>query len=139
MSDILKPAARPCGSCPYLKSTPSGLWAAEEYEKLPRYDGPTHEQPTGVFMCHQRDGCLCGGWLLTHDRNNLLALRFAAVFRSQIDDSVWTYNPEGVEVFASGQEACDHGLRDIDEPGPEAQRIMRGLTKLPNIKLKDED
>jgi hypothetical protein len=54
---------------------PSGIWAAEEYDKLPLYDGETFEQAPHLFMCHQRDGSLCGGWLACHDPHELLALR----------------------------------------------------------------
>ena len=75
-------------------------------------------------MCHQRDGCLCGGWLMTHDTRHLLALRF-----NKVDPSAFEYKPD-VEVFASGQEACDHGMMDLDEPSEDARRVMRGLNKL---------
>ena len=82
---MLEPPKRPCGSCPYRRDVPSGIWSAEEYDKLPEYDGETWEQPPGVFMCHQRDGRLCGGWLQTHDADHLLALRIARVAPSAYD------------------------------------------------------
>ena len=53
------PAKRPCGSCPYRRDAPSGIWSREEYEKLPEYDKPTAYQPPQVFMCHRNAGCLC--------------------------------------------------------------------------------
>ena len=136
MTERLAPPAKPCGSCPYVKGTPAGIWAAEEYEKLPAYDADTPHQPTAIFYCHQRTGCICGGWLLTHDRNHLLSLRLAPVFGVDLDDSVWTYNPEGVEVFASGKEACDYGLSGVDAPSEEAQRKMRGLIRLAGIQRR---
>jgi hypothetical protein len=74
-------------------------------------------------MCHQRDGCLCGGWLLTHDRNHLLALRF-----NKVDPSVWDYAPD-VEVFASGAEAAEHGKTEIKKPSIQAKRKIKGLVK----------
>ena len=118
-----KPPKVPCGSCPYRKDVPAGRWAREEYEKLPLYDGETWEQPFGLFMCHQRDGCLCGGWLMTHDRDHLLALRITPV-----DESTWEYAPN-VEVFASGAEAAAHGISGIEDPSPEAKRKMAGLLR----------
>lgn len=118
------PPKVPCGSCPYRRDVPSGIWSAEEYEKLPLYDGETWEQSLGLFMCHQGDGCLCGGWILTHDREHLLALRL-----HEVDEAVWSYNP-GTSVFQSGAEAMAHGVRDIMHVSPEAQRKIAGLIKL---------
>lgn len=122
------PPKTPCGSCPYRQDVPSGLWERSEYEKLPNYDGETGEQVMkqafGLFMCHQNDGCLCGGWLLTHDRDHLLALRL-----NEVDASVWDYAPD-IAVFASGQEAHDHGVRDLESPSPEARRKIAGLQRL---------
>lgn len=120
----LKPPKVPCGSCPYRLDTPPGIWAQEEYEKLPLYDGETWEQHPGVFMCHQRDGCLCGGWLMTHDRFELLALRLAR----DLDPSVWDYAPN-VEVHPSGAAAAAYGIAGIEAPSAEAQRKIRGLTR----------
>ena len=118
------PPKVPCGSCPYRRDVPSGIWDKAEYDKLPQYDGETMGQNPSLFMCHQKDGCLCGGWLLTHDRNHLLALRL-----NPVDASVRDYNP-GIEVFSSGAEACAHGLRDINKPTDEAIRKIHGIEKL---------
>ncbi|WP_051357732.1 DUF6283 family protein [Leisingera caerulea] len=123
---MIAPPPVPCGSCPYRKDVPSGIWAAEEYLKLPAYDAETGQQPPALFMCHQRDGCLCGGWLAAHDRDHLLALRFHG---RNLDPGVWDYEP-GVDVFGSGAEAAEHGLSGITDPGPEARRKIDGLLKL---------
>jgi len=122
-----KPPARPCGSCPYRKDVPSGIWHEEEYAKLPGYDGSIIEQlgngGVGLFMCHQRDGCLCGGWLQTHGSDNLVALRL-----SSVDPSAFGYSSD-VPCFDSGQEAARHGIQDIEDPSPEAMRLIDGLVK----------
>lgn len=128
MSAIQAPKV-PCGSCPYRKDVPSGVWTASEYEKLPDYDAETWAQPTQLFMCHQRDGCLCGGWLATHGPQNLLALR---IHHRLVDPSVWDYAPD-VEVFASGLEAAEHGCAQIDTPSEEAKRKIDGLIKLRDL------
>lgn len=122
----VKAPARPCGSCPYRRDVPAGVWAPEEYAKLTEYDKETWEQPTGMFMCHQRDGCLCSGWLTSHDREELLALRLHS---ARVDPSVWTHT-HNVPCFDSGADAAAHGLRDVEEPGEAAQDIMRKLGKI---------
>lgn len=121
----LKPPKVPCGTCPYRRDVPAGIWHGEEYAKLPAYDRETPLQPTALFMCHQRDGCLCGGWLLTHDRDHLLALRLHA---RDLDPSVWDYSPD-IEVYASGAEAAAHGVSGIDNPSAAAQRKIDGLVR----------
>jgi len=127
MSALPKPPKVPCGTCPYRTDVPSGVWAAEEYAKLPDYDGDIGDQVTkgafGLFMCHQKDGCLCGGWLKAHGPGNLLALRLTPV-----DPSVWDYDPP-TEVWGSGAEAAAHGVRDIEAPSPEAKRKIDGLIR----------
>lgn len=123
-----KPPKTPCGSCPYRKDVPSGVWSRDEYEKLPQYDGDTGQQfmagAVGVFMCHQRDGCVCGGWLVTHDVDHLAALRV-----NQVDPSCFDYDP-GVECWPTGKAAHDHGVAMIDAPSDAALRVMRGLERL---------
>lgn len=129
MAKPLAPPPKPCGSCPYRRDVPSGLWHQEEYDKLPRYDGEIVDQmmkgAVGVFMCHQRDGNLCGGWLACHGPDNLLALRLT---RDPIDPKVWEYQTD-VPVFASGAEAREHGIRDIAEPGAKAVKMIDGLVR----------
>jgi hypothetical protein len=124
-----KVAKAPCKSCPYRKDVPSGVWHASEYDKLPLYDGEIIEQvikgATQLFDCHQKDGHLCAGWVGTHGARNLLAGRLHA---NELDPSVWDYQSPA-SLFASGQEACDHGKREIDEPGPKAQQIVGRLIK----------
>lgn len=131
MSKPPKPPKKPCGTCPYRRDVPPGVWHADEYAKLPNYDGSIMEQlvqdAVGLFMCHQRDGCLCGGWLVTHGAENLLALRLHSV-----DLSAFDYAP-GVPCFESGAEAAAHGISGIDDPPEEARRKIAGLLKLKGI------
>jgi hypothetical protein len=119
----------PCKSCPYRQDVPSGVWAQEEYETLPKYDGEIIEQlmngGTALFMCHQQDGNLCAGWLATHGSDNLLALRLNA---GKLKDEVWGYTTK-VPVFASGAEAAAHGMAEIEEPGEKAKRVVSRLSR----------
>lgn len=121
-------AKRPCASCPYRKDAPSGLWATHEYEKLPAYDGHMWEQfekqAFGTFLCHQRDGHLCAGWVAGHGPHKLLALRLDTA----VDPKVFDYATD-VPVFSSGAEAAKHGLRDMDNPDDRAFRLMDKLVE----------
>lgn len=132
MTDLPKPSGAPCGTCPYRRDVPQGIWDASEYEKLPRYDGETMEQilagATALFFCHQNDGHLCAGWVGCHDTNHLAALRF-----NPVDESVFDY-VSPVPLFSSGAEACEHGLGGVDDPGPDAQAAIRKLVARRNVR-----
>lgn len=125
------PAASPCTSCPYRRDVPSGVWAEEEYRKLPEYDLETAFQPIGVFGCHQLDGRLCAGWVAVHEMEESLALRLA-VAAGVVDPrelaAVFGYRTE-TPLFGSGAEACAHGLEAISAPGADAVRTILRLER----------
>lgn len=126
---ILPPASKPCGSCPYRKDVPSGVWDPSEYEKLLEYDRDTHEQPTGVFLCHRQDGRACAGWVGVHDMENSLGLRLACSMGGVEDaEPFFDYETE-TPLFDSGTEAAEHGMKEIANPGPDAQRVMDKLKR----------
>jgi Family of unknown function (DUF6283) len=125
----MKPAPAPCGSCPYRRDVPSGVWSAEEYEKLPCFDGATHEQPMWVFMCHQQDGRLCAGWVGCHDMSENLGLRLTAglgLLTPEDLEAVLAYET-AVPLFDSGAEAAAHGLAALEQPD---ERAIRQIEKL---------
>ena len=125
------PAARACGSCPYRRDVPSGVWHASEYRKLPAYDNDTMGQPPHLFLCHQQDGRVCAGWAGCHDGAHLLALRVAAMSGTLTDDELTAtvdyVSP--VPLFRSGAEAAAHGLADVDQPDERACRTIDTLTR----------
>ena len=125
------PAPRPCSSCPYRRDVPSGVWALEEYEKLPEYDGPTYGQAAGAFQCHQQDARLCAGWVGCHDMEQSLAFRLLARSGALADEeveAVLDYTTD-VPLFASGAEAAAHGLRELEAPGADARRVIGRLRR----------
>jgi hypothetical protein len=125
----IRPAARPCGSCPYRKDVPSGIWDPSEYLKLRGYDGETFEQAPNLFFCHQQNGKLCAGWVGCHDMYESLAIRIAASGLEDGDlEAILSYESP-IELFDSGAEAADHGLRDVENPHPEAVRKINTLTQ----------
>jgi len=126
-------AKAPCKSCPYRQDVPSGVWAAHEYEKLPAFDAPIAEQLLsgngGFFMCHQRSGEMCAGWVACHG-DNLAALRFVelGISKERVTPEVFGY-VSPVPVFTSGAEACAHGLRDMEQPSAKARRVVDRLAR----------
>jgi Family of unknown function (DUF6283) len=121
---VKPPAVRPCGSCPYRRDVPSGIWHPDEYAKLPRFDAPIQEQPPAVFLCHQQDGRVCAGWAGCHDMDASLGLRIACATGALSDvDAVLGY-VSPVPLFGSGAEAAAHGLAELEAPGVAARRVM---------------
>jgi hypothetical protein len=121
----------PCKSCPYRKDVPSGVWAAEEYDKLPNFDGTIIEQAekgaVGLFLCHQGNDCLCSGWLGCHGPFELLGVR---LYANRLTDEALSYKPPAnVPLFSSGKEAAEHGKRDIDNKSDKAEAVVQRLLK----------
>lgn len=132
---IGEPAPHPCRSCPYRTDAPSGIWAAQEYAKLARYDADTAAQPPNLFLCHQTDADdprarLCAGWVGCHG-DQLLALRLAAS-RGDLDPttaaSAFSYSTS-TPLFESGAAAATHGIRDIADPGTHAQHTIDKIAR----------
>jgi hypothetical protein len=122
--------SNPCSACPYRCDVPSGLWAAHEYDKLRAYDEPTGDQPFAPFMCHATPEHLCSGWAVVHTSRgheyDLLALRMHG--SPPIPET-------NVALFESGNEAADHGQRDIEDPTDEAKDFVdRLLRKYPRLR-----
>lgn len=117
------PAPRPCESCPYRLDVPSGIWEAHEYLKLPDYDLPLVQQPMKAFMCHQNDGRLCAGWVACHGGEALGLRLIAAYMEPEEVDKLMAWKTD-VPVFESGNAACQHGLREIKNPGMGAAKMM---------------
>ncbi len=122
----------PCSTCPYRKDVPSGVWHEDEYAKLPAYDRPTFEQPGNLFMCHQKTGGLCTGWVQSHANRehcfDLLALRFNYRKFDHTVAAVAQSEPK-VPLFTTGAEAARHGMKDIKKPGRKTKTAMKQLVK----------
>jgi len=128
MSEPVKPPApNPCGSCPYRRDVPSGLWEVEEYEKLDAYDRETPDQPIGVFLCHRQDGRACAGWAAVHDMEDSLALRIGSASGTIDDPEPFLDYETTTPVFDSGAEAAAHGMREVRNPSPDARRAIDKL------------
>lgn len=124
MTDAVR--KEPCSTCPYRKDVPSGIWAAHTYEMLRPYDLPTGEQPFAPFGCHATPEFYCHGWAVVHTNRghefDLVSLRVARTGYPDIPEAA-------VPLFSSGNEAADHGQRDLDDPSPEAQAAVGKLVR----------
>lgn len=125
--ELVGPGGVPCGSCPYRKDVPAGVWAEDEYDKLKTFDGEPFEQIVkgglALFMCHQQDGHLCSGWVGCHNKMESMALRFHA---AEITDETWTYESP-IPLFASGTEAAEHGMSGVEDPDDRACALIDKL------------
>jgi hypothetical protein len=114
---------RPCGACPYRADVPSGVWDRAEYEKLKAYDAPTFGQPMQGFACHSTPQMFCHGWAVVHTSRghefDLLALRFSPC---EVPEPV-------VPLFESGTAAAEHGQREVEAPGTDAQAAIELLER----------
>jgi hypothetical protein len=116
----------PCEACPYRRDVAPGIWAPKEYAKLLDYDKPTGSQPTAGFACHATPDHYCHGWAVVHTSRghefDLLALRL---------HGYPPIPPARVDLFGSGAEAAEHGLRP---PEPRtltvAGRLVRKHSRL---------
>lgn len=123
------PRKTPCASCPFRRSVPSGIWHASEYAKLPAYDGDISEQSSArTFLCHQSAQEACAGWLGHRDPTELLAVRLG-LSSGSLDPSCADYTTD-VELFGSGQEAAEHGMREIQNPQGAARTAIDKITQV---------
>jgi hypothetical protein len=131
--DPLPCAPAPCGSCPYRRDTPPGVWDASEYLKLREYAGGVDHRDgvphLGIFLCHQTHvlgyETVCRGWLTVEQES--LAVRLA-MCRGDVTPEQVHAEPL-VPLYATGEEACAAGLAGVGEPSAAAERVMRQLRR----------
>ena len=123
---------------PYRRDVPSGIWARHEYDKLREYDAITPHQPFGKFACPASPEALCHGWAVVHSNRGheyeLVALRIRGIGEppAKIPQVV-------VPLFSSGNEAADHGIRDLENPSERAMEFTRDLmAKHPRLDFEAE-
>lgn len=113
-------APRPCNTCPYLRSTPRGIWHPTEYAKLVEYDDRGELPAIATFHCHQENvtkvPTVCKGWLGVH--RDGIAVRFAVVRGDvSIDDVPTDQDPT---LYSSGAEAQEFGTLPPSDLGAAA-------------------
>lgn len=116
--------ASPCESCPYRRATPSGVWSADEYNKLPLYD---RDGAIAPFLCHHstigKQEAICRGWLYVHRHS--IAVRLLMSFgRVKPEDAYKRITG----LYRTGLSACRAGLRAINRPSKAAKALMAKIT-----------
>jgi hypothetical protein len=136
ISQVYPPDPAACVACPYRVDSPSGLWAADQYDMLRDYDKPYPQQPIASFLCHQQNSKLCAGWLGCHKPEKLLALPFLGVQRMITPEDMdavqeYVHDPR-VKLFTSGKEACEHGKRGIENPSSQTRLAALKMMQKPD-------
>lgn len=73
VEETVSAAGHPCATCPYLRTSPLGLWDATEFENLVEHD--LDEVGGAAFGCHKKDGSLCRGWLADQKRRGVPSIQ----------------------------------------------------------------
>lgn len=114
-------APNPCSSCPYVRSTPPGVWDPTEYVKLAGYDADPCLLP--VFRCHETRGgdpAVCKGWLVVH--RDSVSVRLG-ILTGQLSASDRPHEPDPT-LYESGTEACIEGMRGVKRPSRKAREVV---------------
>ncbi len=112
----------PCSSCPYARTTPSGIWHPSEYAKLPAWDNPM--AMPGTFLCHTDKAAVCRGWMEVHHDN--LSVRMAQIASIAMPKN---YKPTSVPLYASGLEAAIAGMRGVAKPSIKAKAVIHRIIR----------
>jgi len=126
----------PCSTCPYLRSTPPGIWHPDEYLKLATYDDD-RDVTLMVFHCHQEnvtdEPTLCRGWLGVHVDHPAVRLALAL---GLLDPDDWQAIPDSdPTLYSSGTEACERGLAGCEDMSEDALRAAARLVRRGRFKV----
>lgn len=120
----------PCGSCPYRKDVPAGVWHPEEYTKLSGFTpkDPRSVPAMGTFLCHnheEKDRVLCRGWTFVERESPAVKL---LVYLGRVEPDDVCQTPR-TPLFETGQEAALHGLSGVKKPTKAARRLQDKITR----------
>ena len=100
----------PCGSCPYRKDAPLGLWHPSEFDNLALTERDTFGS---VFACHatakKPEHSVCAGWLLSQREAGVpsLALRMRLMRDDAAVAALKAVTDGGHELYESVQDMID--------------------------------
>ncbi len=95
----------PCKSCPYRKDAKLAHWSIEEFEGVLANE---RDQIGAVYLCHQKNGSACIGWLMNQMERGLpsIALRLSLIkhkIKGDYFDSIHCAS----EMFETVEEMCE--------------------------------
>ena len=127
MKEPLFCAPGPCGSCPYRRDVPPGVWHPDEYEKLRGYD--EGGLALGIFLCHQTNATgretVCRGWLTVASDSIAVRLGLArGLLTTAMRDAL-----VDVDLYPNGAEAAEAGMAGVDDPTPETRLMISRLIR----------
>ena len=125
---VVQSPAKPCGTCPYSRSTPVGVWYKLEYDNLLAME---HDQIGKVFGCHLGDGTVCRGWLADQKRRDLpsIALRLALCMdkEGKLGEALEAVDENDPDLYDSINEMIE---ANAEVPFPVTDPKARKLRKL---------
>ena len=128
--------AKPCGTCPYSRLTPVGVWSETEYRDLLASD---RDQIGKVYGCHLADGTVCRGWLADQKRRGLpsIALRLALMSdaraaraaggeKGKLGATYEAVDPDDPDLYDSIEEMAEANRgRDFPSRDPRARKLLK--------------
>lgn len=137
MSEPLDCLPVPCTSCPYVRSTPPGIWDRTEYERLREFSPEGGAvPPLAIFLCHQTHvlgrKTICRGWLSVEAES--AAVRLLLIQKKVAPEQVWADVP--TTLYASGKEAAAAGIAGVPKPSLAARRMMGRLGRKLGLRAK---
>lgn len=99
-------SAKPCGTCPYRRSTPLGVWDKAEYDNLKRQDA---QQFGSTFGCHLKDGSVCRGWAADQIRRGVpsISLRMQIITDKELAAVFRDIDENDPDLYSSIDEMCE--------------------------------
>lgn len=134
----------PCGTCPYRRSTPVGVWDQYEYDKLRAMDAIDPQEAMArsaageeislrkllgvIYNCHLNDGTICRGWLADQKRRNIpsIALRLELTRRPELVQTLEKVDATDPDLYDSVAEMCAaNAEQPFPADNPKARKLLR--------------
>lgn len=127
---------RPCSTCPYLKSTPVGVWDQYEYDKLVAQD---HEFGS-IFGCHlsesPKNATTCIGWLIDQKRRGIPNMKLRLrLMTDAIERKVFEGVDKSADTYESIEVMCEANAgQSFPNENPTARRLADKIERRPRAR-----
>lgn len=99
---------KPCGTCPYRRSTPLGVWDKAEYDNL--RDQDRREFGGSTFGCHLGDDTYCRGWLADQKKRGVPSIMLRLLLmtnKNGIGELFESVDKNDPDLYNSISEMCE--------------------------------